>query len=159
MVGRLTYLSWWLICRGEVLNFHQSSIIGYRMEFLSARGRTFWFHTADVQRSPQIIYLPSPKRALVEKNIPFNMPREKIRIGNTCDSVNGRNPTLVDMENLPFFIGFHNRWCRISSINSNLPWFQSFIGSILFWTDGSFSIGGLEMHKFQKGLHRICWVN
>ena len=36
-------------------------------------------------------------------------------------TVGGRNPTLVDMENITCFVEFrYNRWCRISLINSRL---------------------------------------
>ena len=37
-------------------------------------------------------------------------------------TVDGRNPAPVNMENIPFSLGFiDNRWCRISYINSSSP--------------------------------------
>ena len=41
------------------------------------------------------------------------------------NTVDGRNPAPVDMEKIPFSLGFiDNKWCRISSINSITLWYS-----------------------------------
>ena len=53
--------------------------------------------------------------------LPGSCSPSKKSLDPACDTVDGRNPAPVDMENLPVFIGLYlSRWCRISSINSTI---------------------------------------
>ena len=52
--------------------------------------------------------------------INFQKGRFQKHLGLDHGTVDVRNPAPVDMETIPFLIGFqHHRWCRISSINSS----------------------------------------
>ena len=104
---------------------HFFSLSLYRHLLLSLiTGDTFndiWPSSFGSPRDVQLFALEETRRAVSHRwwtnSLNFGGGSEYFTYN--YDTVDGRNPTPIDIVNIPFFTGFlHPRWCRISSINS-----------------------------------------